>query len=258
MLSVYQAINVQVLTKLFDSVGEVVFQFDESVLDEKLNLIQVTKYEQSRGGSNPRLGDNADIWLCETPETAGSVQLVLSQPYKGWHELCYCYTASEWTLLNRVVEDRQGQNITEASKTETEPFAFARLKKGDSQFAYLLYSAVTPQGKIVNPPLRPGRLGLRFDSFLTGLIASDESETEDVIMLQMFISSPRKLKAEEIEALSDDFVNFRSAIRDDVLQKTSGTPDANSQTSSDQNSHGSTESDMSDLSTCADSFIATS
>lgn len=64
--------------------------------------MQPISHSEVRNGTaseDDRLGKNADIYQCRLMGIPG--QLVVSQPYVGWHELTYCYRAIGWKMIQR-------------------------------------------------------------------------------------------------------------------------------------------------------------
>ena len=101
--AIAQAVNLQRPVPIFVSPTEVIYQPNADVFDRSFSSIEVQGHERTRGGSNPRLGENADIWTCVPRQSTAEIQVVLSQPYAGWHELCICYEINAWILLNHDI-----------------------------------------------------------------------------------------------------------------------------------------------------------
>lgn len=214
-----QAVQMELLRDWFVEERPIVLQADKSLMDIPLNSLAIVDHDQSRGGDNPRLGANADIWNCSIDNrNDAQAQVVLSQPFSGWHELCNCYVASQWLVLNRGVEDG-------AEEDPVEPYAIARLKKGENQFAYLLYSAVAPDGKVIRPPPRPGRLGARFEDNFFDAFADSSVQASNLLMLQMFVPMTGSLDRDLLKGLKEDFVSMRQAVRQSLIEQ-ADSPDA--------------------------------
>ena len=210
--AIAQAFNLQRPVPMFAGPTEIIYQPNADVFDRPFSSIEVQQHEQTRGGSNPRLGENADIWTCVPHQDRAEIQVVLSQPYSGWHELCICYEVNSWILLNRDI--RGGASADDGNGPGE--YALARFKNNDGGFAYLIYSAIDTHGKIVPPPPRPGRLGNRFTDYFDD---RQQNSTSDVMMMQMFIVDVEKLEAETIRGFASDFVEMRSIIQSGVQQR---------------------------------------
>lgn len=218
LAGIAQAINLQRPVPIFVSPTEVVFQPQADVFERPFSALQVHSHEQARGGANPRLGENADIWNCLPTQTEGEIQVVLSQPYAGWHELCICYEINAWILLNREIRGSSDQESQEDG-TGTIPYAFARFKNADGRFAYLIYSAIDAEGNIIEPPPRPGRLGNRFTEYFGD---TQQATNSNVMMMQMFIAANEKISPDSLRELASDFVEMRSIIQRDVKESDGG------------------------------------
>ncbi len=206
--SFIQMINLQRRVDVSEPSTEVVFVPPSDVFDDEYGSIHITSHEVMRGASDPRLGENADIWHFEINDLDVEAQIVLSQPYTGWHELCVCYEAADWTMVHR---DVQGSKDGSIDDQPYQPLALARFKRQQGQYAYLLYSGFDPAGDVLMPPARPGKLGARFLDFShTG----DEYVRPNVLMLQMFVVVPHKLDPAVIRSLAADFVQLRSDLLD--------------------------------------------
>jgi hypothetical protein len=145
--------------------------------------------------------------------TEAEIQVVVSQPYAGWHELCICYEINAWILLNREI---RGAGNIDSADAESIPYAFARFKNSDGRFAYLIYSAVDAEGNIFEPPPRPGRLGNRFTEYFGD---SQITNISNLMMMQMFIVSNAKLEPESLREFAADFVQMRSIIQKNVQER---------------------------------------
>lgn len=189
---------------------------------EQFASVEVTEHEISRGGSNPRLGDNADLWTVKLGDDLEG-QMVLSQPYSGWHELCMCYEIRDWILINREVispqpeEEIDLQKDTEKSvDPESTPFAVARLKSSAAGYGYLIYTCIGANGDLIAPPPSPGRLGSRFDDFL---YSGDAYDRNDLMMLQLWFVSPTKVAPGRINDISREFLKARQTVMEAVTSR---------------------------------------
>lgn len=214
LASLVQAYNIETPKYLQRTASEAFFQPNPELFRDSLSVLSVTSHDVARGGSNPRLGDNADIWTCDFLGTKEEAQFVVSQPYREWHELCVCYENLEWRRIRREIQSSKGN--------ESEPFVLAQFRRGNNS-SYLLYSAISEEGNIVSPPWwlgagntqtgenRPamGRLATRF-------FAEEEYDVSQIMMIQMFVTADSKLPKDSLDGLIADFVEMRSKIQKNV------------------------------------------
>jgi exosortase/archaeosortase family protein len=215
LASIGQAIHTFRPIRVLSQSSELIFTPSDGVLDS-FARVTVHEHETIRDGDDPRLGDNADVWTCRLDDPDALAQLVVSQPYADWHELCWCYTAQNWTLLSRVIRDPVSSPTLEEAVDESDhsgacPFVLARFRFGDNRFAYLFYSAVDRSGEPVDPPLRIGRLQGRFGRYLEG----QHLANSDLAMIQLLVVSDRRFGMSEVDRLSSLFSHVRrSVLRD--------------------------------------------
>ena len=185
------------------------------VLDPTADLLQgdyrvmtVTDHESTRNGAEPRLGRNADLWQAQVGPYTG--QLVVSQTYSGWHELCTCYENLQWDLVDREVSQAEMETST---TDEAESFVTARFKRPDGTYGYLMFTAVNHDGTVPPAPSSFGAFGARFFSRLErhGVV-----EQKDLVMLQFWMVTPEKLDADVLKRAQQDFVDIRSRIADAI------------------------------------------
>ena len=192
----------------------VLFEPDKSLLDSQFESIDIISHEMTRNGSEPRLGQNADLWEFQTDGLRG--QIVLSQTYSGWHELCVCYQNMSWNLLDRdVTEPIEIIDSPTDQSTDDETFITARFKRNDNLYGYLFFTAVNQDGSIPDAPSNLGAFGARFFSRLERYGAIQQ---QDLVMLQMWISSPERIRESRLNALRRDFVKARSAVSDALVK----------------------------------------
>jgi hypothetical protein len=210
-----QAIHLQRPIPIFVQPTEAIYRPSGDIFDRPFASLEVIGYEQARGGANPRLGENADIWTCVPRNTNAQIEFVLSQPYAGWHELCICYEINAWILLNREIRGSADAQTVSRGKVN-QPYAFARFKSSDGRFAYLAYSAVDADGNIIEPPPQPGRLGNRFMEYLG---ENNQASHSHLMMLQMLIIANDRIDRDKLRELAADFVEMRSLIQRGVKQR---------------------------------------
>jgi exosortase len=185
----------------------------ENLLNGALGAVQVVGYEVARDSDNPRLGKAADIWTVSDGRMRS--QIVLSQPYFGWHELCFCYENLGWQLVDRSIvagqSPAQPQTSVESTSSDHVGYAVARFRRDNERFGYLLFSAITYEGAVAEPPVGIGSTagaGARLVERLT----RGESSTDEMMMLQLWIESPEALQIEDLQLLKKSFLQTRSRI----------------------------------------------
>ena len=213
----------------------VIFEPSISMLDDSLDYLSINGHEATRGFANPRLGANSDIWHCGTRDF--QAQIVLSQPHVGWHELCDCYERLNWTLLDRDLTEIEGASSVgvldqEPDEIETEvigeiPYVFARFKKPvqiqgqtQHQYGYLLFAGIGSDGA---PITSPSSLSAFTHRVWNRIDTTGVWEQNEVIMLQMWVVSPRKLDPESLANLKEDFIQTRSTVVSEIKQQRSGS-----------------------------------
>lgn len=194
-----------------------VFDPPREILEESLRVLSIVDHKSNRGYENPRLGANSDIWECEWDDI--TAQLVLSQPHKGWHELCDCYERLEWRLLDRDIrspEDFESMELdTDNEGAMKSTYVVARFKRPPGQFGYLLFAGIGSDGSFLDAPdslsAFTHRVWNRIDS--TGVWDQNE-----VIMLQMWVTSNERLKPKELLELQTEFVAARAKFGERITE----------------------------------------
>lgn len=177
-------------------------------------------YEVARDSDNPRLGKAADIWTFG--DDALQFQVVLSQPYFGWKELCVCYENLHWRLVDRAVLDMARPLDTQTPSWAGDAYALARFQResgrrdagGDTQdHGYLLFSALGYDGQIAAPPASLGTT-----SRLTSRIARGAgAPRDDMMMLQLWLQRPQRLDDEQLRLIKDLFWRARIRVIEAIL-----------------------------------------
>lgn len=180
----------------------------------------LTAHQTSRGGADPRLGANADIWDFESEDLRA--QVLLSQPYSGWKELCVCYEGGEWNLVDRSV----GRPPIDDIGGPLGSYAIGRFKGelDDEMNGYLFFSAIRPDGTVLPAPTRLGSLGTRFKHRFD---YAGVWKLDDVMMLQMWVVSRKKLTPDAIANLESEFVSVRAVVLS-AVRAASSAPKSNS------------------------------
>lgn len=215
-LSIFSIFQIANSTGAKIAVGEdaMLFEPPPSVISGQHGVLTVLDHKAERGGKDARLGKNADIWSCVTTDGKLSAQVVLSQSYAGWKELCVCYEGRAWKLVDRTVEQRPRTEM-EVDENYRTSYAVGRFKGQAGENAYLLFSAIRPDGTVMPALTGVGALGNRF---IHRFDMSGVWELEDVMMLQMWIVTDQKLQPMVLNKLEEDFVQFRSNIANAAME----------------------------------------
>ncbi|MEO1618947.1 MAG: exosortase U [Planctomycetota bacterium] len=197
--------------------GERALVFDppSDLLNASTQNLTVVNHLTSRGFELPGLGANSDVWECQWQE--GEVRFVLSQPHQGWHELCDCYERLEWTQLDRSIRSPDDFEKLEIETTSPDAlkssYVVARFKRGPAAYGYLIFSGIGSDGTLLEAPdslsAMTHRIWNRIDT--TGVW-----EQNEVLMLQMWLTVPEKLKPKELQSLEQEFIAVRASISDAV------------------------------------------
>lgn len=188
----------------------ILFNPSQQLMQGDYRITTVGGHRATRDGNEPRLGQNADLWDCNIGDLPA--QIVVSQTYRGWHELCVCYENDGWTQLSRDVTDPpESEQAIEPSA----PFITARFKNDQGRFGYLLYSAVNKDGSVTEWPDSWGAFGSRLFGRLErhGLIAQ-----QDLVMFQMWLEANEKISPEMLRQMQLDFLEMRSRLSKSIVQ----------------------------------------
>jgi len=200
------------------------FQPPLNALDDMTVPVSVLGHQRVQEAENPRLGDSADIWTVGTRRWQG--QLVLSQAFTGWHELCICYRNLQWQLNDRLViesspptkdasSDASQFDDSVTSSGGRPGFVLATFQKGIASRGYLLFTAITYDGKLVSPPITPGPLG----HLVNRLSTQPSNAIGDVMMLQLWIEAPEELNADDLDLAKKAFQETRDRLVAAIITK---------------------------------------
>ncbi|MEL7335037.1 MAG: exosortase U, partial [Planctomycetota bacterium] len=128
-----------------------------------------------RDGERPELSDNADQWNCVID--GNPCEIVISQPYPQWHDLCTCYQAQDWTLVERELETSLDGKFASVSIGE-----FTK----DNRFGRVVFAGVLLDGTPARAKYRSiaQRLRDRWNSLTTTI--TDYQQRQPVLMIQVF------------------------------------------------------------------------
>ncbi|KAA5539863.1 exosortase U [Roseiconus nitratireducens] len=217
-LSLFQVLVSRKPPELIRSEKALVFDPPEDLLEPSLNVLTVVDHVANRGYENPRLGANSDIWECQWGDVVA--QFVISQPHQGWHELCDCYQRLEWNLLDRDVRTPESLEQVAPLAMETRhpdalrsSYVMARFKREPVHIGYLIFAGIGSDGTLLDAPdsfsAFTHRVWNRIDT--TGVW--DQTE---VIMLQMWLTSPTKLTPRKLKELEREFIAVRAQVADAI------------------------------------------
>ncbi|WP_222435447.1 exosortase U [Allorhodopirellula solitaria] len=202
-------------------VDGIIYEPTEGLFDDISGQFELVDHQISRDNENPILGQNSDTWKYLRPDDHDQPitgQFAVSQSYGHFHELCICYQGLNWELLDRYRREIDPQAEVEVeeldpSSSQEVPVAYAIFSREGDARGYLWFASISESGKIMLPPERPGRLGSR----LTDAFDSNESETDEpIMMLQLWVPSPKRLNASTTDAITKDFAKLRQQIADQI------------------------------------------
>lgn len=179
----------------------------DDLLGNQLGKLSVLGHEIARDSGEQRLGKAADIWTIGNERVKG--QLVLSQPYFGWHELCFCYQNVDWELVDRAIVTSESTRANGGAAGSPE-YALARFRGADNRYGYLWFSAIDYAGVAVGPPPGLGTLS-RLNQFAIRF-GEQEQDRKDLMMLQLWLESPRRLEPEEVQVFRLGFELARDRV----------------------------------------------
>jgi exosortase/archaeosortase family protein len=193
-----------------------------------LGNLPVTKYELIRDASASKVGLPADIWTVGNDRVSG--QFLLSQPYPEWHDLCICYQVRDWELVDSdILRAAPGQ---EPAPNAPSGIGFARFRKDGERNGYLWVSAITYDGKPVEPPppmASAAPLARRLGNYVEPVV------TGNLMMVQLWVETSGRLTADELINLRAAFDEGRQRITD-VVQQSSPNSKAVSATPTEESS----------------------
>ncbi|MCA9140079.1 MAG: exosortase U [Planctomycetales bacterium] len=200
--------------------SELVFDPAPDLINDSLEFLTVVSHEANRNFEIPSLGANSDVWECKWDDTNDmTVQFVLSQPHKGWHELCNCYERLDWLLLDRDIQSPDEfdsfEVVADSPDAMTSTYVIARFKRGPTQYGYLIFAGIGSDGTLVDAPDTLSAFTHRVWNRIDTTGVWDQNE---VIMLQMFVTSAGKLNPKKLLSLQKEFVATRARIADAIIK----------------------------------------
>jgi exosortase len=175
-------------------------------LKGRVGVLMVGGHEVIRNGDDPQLGIHADVWQCGIPNGAG--QVVMSQPYVGWHELCVCYEVQDWELDQRY-------NLP---VPDGKPIAIGEFHKGEDMYGYLFFTAIDSDGNIPTPPSYTtlGRILAPFGPLITDDYA-ETSGSAQTVMLQMWTVTSKPLDTSEVGEIARAISDIRQSAKKSIV-----------------------------------------
>ncbi len=207
---------------LIQSDKALVFDPAKDQIAPSLGALRLIEHKSNRGYADPRLGANSDIWECEW--NGLTIQFVLSQPHKGWHELCNCYERLDWLLLDRDIRSPDDfesfQIVAEHPDAMSSTYVLARFKRGPVQNGYLMFAGIGSDGTLIDAPDALSAFTHRVWNRIDNTGVWDQNE---VLMLQMWITSAEKIKPKDLQLLQEEFASVRAALADAILENSGRT-----------------------------------
>ena len=198
------------------------FTIPAGTISGSLGALRVDGHEAMHDPEGAGLGRPADVWTIGTERVRG--QLVLSQPYLGWHDLCLCYQIRDWELVDSEI--LPSPDIAEGNPTEDpQGIGFARFRKDGKRNGYLWVSAISYDGEAIEPPppmVTSSALGRRLQTL------SEPDFVGSLMMVQLWVETEGRMGSEELMNLRSSFDEGRRRILQSVR---SGTPAAANQPS---------------------------
>jgi len=193
--------------------GKLAFQLTENDLPQEINGWKRTGFRVINRDKKDLFGANSMIWTYEN--NGVEAQFSIDGGYPEFHDLWFCYSSVGWSLrrsdnpqLNGSLGDKQDTVATEL-----------QLYRGSSEQAYVLYTCIDAEGRVVKPP-PPAETFIR--NFLNRLRSSSIlSERKDahivppVIQFQTYTHTDTEFFAHERSGVRDLF----SALRDAAYQR---------------------------------------
>lgn len=217
LASLTQVIRSRRPANLIRSDKALVFDPPTNLIDDSVQVLTYVDHQASRGFEIPGLGANSDVWQCTWEDL--NIQFVLSQPHQGWHELCNCYERLDWLLLDRTIQSPEDFESFEIVANNPDAMAstyvIARFKRGPLQHGYLIFSGIGSDGTLVDAPDALSAFTHRVWNRIDTTGVWDQNE---VLMFQMWITSPEKIKPRRLQTLQEEFVTVRASVADAVAE----------------------------------------
>lgn len=216
--SLFQVVRSRRPANFVGSDKELVFDPAPDLINDSLSFLTVVNHKANRDYEIPSLGANSDVWECAGDEI--TVQFVLSQPHKGWHELCNCYERLDWTLVDRDIrspdEFESFKIVANSPDAMRSSYVLARFKQGPTQYGYLIFAGIGSDGTLVDAPDSLSAFTHRVWNRIDTTGVWDQTE---VIMFQMWVtSSGKKLTPQNVIELQKEFVSARARIADAIIE----------------------------------------
>jgi exosortase len=205
-----------------------IFAPPPGLLTDSLGELEIASYTPARDDKERIMGLPADIWSIGNERYRG--QVVLSQPYFGWHDLCICYQNLNWELLDReLVQPPIEVNEQGDASSGSPTYAFARFRRADNEYGYLWFSAVTYDGTMQPPPANFALEGLsgRFGGI------TEEVDYKNLMLIQLWVITPDNLRPSDLEVLRRGFEMARGRVVKSVQDSAATQPKSESSSASE-------------------------
>lgn len=188
------------------------FVANPSLLDGTDSATRFLEHQMVRDGEDPRLGRHADMWKVSHPRFQG--EMILSQPYRRWHDLSICYKNRDWQETSRFTTPVQSQ------KAKRKNIGVSTFRSADGIHAYLLYTGFSETGQIVDAPDNGlFRRTVRRCRGLFGGSNSPLSEYQNHAMLQLWITTPQELSESAITEAIGTFGKARDRFAEAIKKE---------------------------------------
>lgn len=187
---------------------ELAFELQEDELPEIINGWKRTKFERVKRQSADLLGATSFIWTYEN--NGFSVQFSVDGAYPDFHDLWYCYSATDWKL-------RRSENIILPGGVGPsgghEPATELQLYRGDTEQAYVVFTCADAVGQVVQPPESAGTFSRKlFDRLRAGSLLRNNDASNfvpPVLQFQVFCHGNTEILPDERTEVQSLFAELR-------------------------------------------------
>jgi exosortase/archaeosortase family protein len=149
LLGMYQLAGPSLANQFADREVQNVLKMTADALPAQIGDWKRIEFETVHREVNAELGEYSHVFHYQHVGTSQRVVMSIDFPFRrGWHELCACYRASGWTLVDRGV-------IEDDSTSGSAPWNYVQAqfeRKDQTTPALLLYTFADGQGQRISPP----------------------------------------------------------------------------------------------------------
>ena len=194
---------------------------NEGDLPDRLGPYLRAGFETNFHGTKSSFGEFSREWHYRSGRV--SANAAVDFPFRGWHELLWCYTHLGWSLKERVVRKGEGQETG-----RPDAFVEAVLERPPLRHAMLFYGIDDMRGDNLKPPENtdPFEFNEKLDlfRFARGRLGSsadlvDQSLT-DGYQVQLLIQTAAPISADQRTEARAIFVRLRRDVRHRVAAGT--------------------------------------